>query len=100
MTTTTRSVGARVDSPIDTGFFAWRPYWQRTHYPEIGIYVHTAWWKRDYDGEHAVTAITESLTDLPGALYRKEYDSARVTVGGLAETHEAVCARVERGELP
>jgi len=26
--------------------------------------------------------------------------ATRVTVGGLAEAHEAVCARVERGELP
>ncbi len=98
--TTTHSAGPRVDSPTDLGYFAWRPYWQRTHYPDLGLYVHTAWWTTHRDGERACSVVSEGIGNEKPRRYEKDYDPARITVGGLAEAHEAVCARVEWGELP
>jgi len=101
MTTTTRSIGPRVDSPVEFDRTPQRAYFQRTFYPHAELWIHTTWWnERWHTGPSASTVITETLTGLPGALYRKDYDPAHVTIGGLAEAHEAVCARVERGELP
>jgi len=101
MTSTTHSVGPRVDTEIEVGEDEdWR-FWYRTHYPDIDLYVVTSWWGRwEHFPSGAATAVTEGLTGLPGTIYQKDYDPVRVTVGGLAEAHEAVCARVERGELP
>jgi len=95
-TITTYSAGPRVDWPGKEMPVPWDQYFQITRYPEIGLYIHTG---HNRDGT-VTTTITEYFTGLDGPLYRKDYDPTRVTVGGLAEAHEAVCARVEKGELP
>ena len=104
MTTPANHVGPRVDSPVEIDTLGGsRRYFQRTHYIESGLYVHTWWATGHYRGEYvpfAITIITKGLVALPAALYRKQYNAKRITVGGLAEAHEAICERVEKGELP
>lgn len=75
-------------------------YWRHTRFHPLDLAVVTLWRARTVP-PRAYTYITESQEAVPSnAIYRKDYDPTRVTVGGLAEAHEAVCARVERGELP
>jgi len=96
-TTTTRSPGPRVDHNYN-GKNGHGRVWLETDYPELECLVITAWVldsatsPTPYSATHVYEA-GEHTTHL-------YYDPARVTVGGLAEAHEAVCARVERGELP
>jgi len=74
-------------------------YWRLTTYKSLELEVMTLWRARTMP-PCAYSVVEESWSLIANALYRKDYDPMRVTRGGLAEAHEAVCARVERGELP
>ncbi len=102
MTTTTHHAGPRIDRDLHT-CNGCDHFWMETLYPSCGLCIVTLWF-----GANALmpacasTVVSDTRTDriLRPGIYGKEYDPTRVTVGGLAEAHEAVCARVERGELP
>jgi len=101
-TTTTHSARPeRVNSVTEVDGTEGMRFYTSAYYPARGLRVTTMWWRGyGYHPDGATTEIKEELTGLPGTIYRKDYDPTRVTVGGLAEAHEAVCARVEQGELP
>ncbi len=72
--------------------------WLETYWPTLHYAVRTFW----YDNKAARTVIMSDQAAAAGVgpEWMRDYDPTRVTIGGLAEAHEAVCARVERGELP
>ncbi len=74
-------------------------YWRLTTYKSLELDLMTLWRARTTP-PRAYSVVNEPWSLIADALYRKDYDPGRVTVGGLAEAHEAVCARVERNELP
>ncbi len=100
MTTATRP--ARIDrdhTMLPDGGGEGVALWLETYYPSMSRVVRTF----SYDETDARTTIMDaSRPDWAGGILRwvRDYDPTRVTVGGLAEAHEAVCARVERGDVP
>lgn len=103
-TTHTRARPERVDrdmSQYKNGEHVGR--WHITDYPYRGLHVETEFF---YGVDRVTIASAHSFVGRLRAYgpmviaWIDRYDPARVTVGGLAEAHEAVCARVERGELP
>jgi len=81
--------------------------WVTAHYPTLSLSVSTAWltaadWVDEDDRDDRCHTVVARQVDhgFMAPVWSKEYDPARVTVGVLAEAHEAVCARVEWGELP
>ncbi len=103
MTTTTHNAGPRVDrdmSQYKDGEHFGR--WHITDYPTLGLHVETdlfyLWDNVTIGSAHSFVARLLSSDPMVIA-WIDRYDPTRVTVGGLAEVHEAVCARVERGEL-
>jgi len=101
-TATPHSAGLRVDRDLHT-CNGCDHFCLETLYPSLGLCVVTLWF-----GTNALipacasTVVSDTRTGriLRPGIYGKEYDPTRVSVGGLAEAHENVCARVERGELP
>ncbi len=97
MTTTASGSGPRVDHNYN-GKNGHGRVWLETDYPQLRCLVITAWildsatYNTPYSATH-IYKVGESIKCL-------HYDHTHVTFGGLAEAHEAVCARVERGELP
>jgi hypothetical protein len=78
--------------------------WLETIYPALRYRIVTIWVKAmeciPHDVPYIVTQVYKGPHPLSDMVHVHTYDPARVTVGGRAEAHEAVCARVERGELP
>ena len=102
MTTAISSAGPRIDRDLHT-CNGRDHFWLETFYPSLGLCVVTLW----FGGTALIRACASTVVSdtRTGRILRpgidgKEYDPTRITVGGLAEAHEAVCARVERGELP
>lgn len=119
MTTTTHSAGPRVDTDATVKLDREAKeqeegavyYWIETEYPTLDRRVCTMWTQGSPDGldfcdgylgfdQCCGTIIYGEAAGDDDAVWDGQYDPTRVTVGGLAEAHEAVCARVERGELP
>jgi len=90
------------DDYEDTGTNGPTRYWHTTYYPDIDKAIVTAWW-----ADSADDPIRDPLvyTSVHGSsigqrpLCRIAYDPTCITVGGLAEAHEAICAKVEHGEI-
>jgi len=104
MTTTTRSAGPRIDrdmSQYKDGEHFGR--WHITDYPTLGLHVETEFFygidRVTIETAHSFIG-TLSPTRPMVIAWIDYYDTTRVTVGGLAEAHEAVCARIKREELP
>ncbi len=90
---------ARFDNEGTDGLAPSYRYCNVTEYPSLGRVVYTAWLYEPAAEPFPWASICETRV-LDGATnYRLRtipYDPTRVTVGGMAEAHEAACAAVER----